>query len=75
MCGQDGFYGTSAFSVYLNMNEVSNFEHVSEKEKKSEEMKLYLSTGVCTIDNLKMTHNLKQGELETYKDNAYELDI
>jgi len=75
MCGQDGYYGTSSFSVYLNMNEVLKFDYLSEKEEKTEEINMFLNSGVCTIDNIKITHNLKQEKLEVYEDNAYELDI
>jgi len=35
MCGQDGYYGTSSFSVYLNMNEVLKFDYLSEKRRKN----------------------------------------
>jgi len=60
MCGQDGYYGTSSFSVYLNMNDVSQFTKLSVKEQKEEELNLYLNKGTCTIDNIKISHNLKK---------------
>lgn len=76
MCGQDGYYGTSAFSVYLNMNEVKEFTKLSVKEQKEEELNLYLSTGTCTIDNIKLNHNLKSEVIEkSVEDDAYELDL
>lgn len=76
MCGQDGYYGTSSFSVYLNMNEVKEFTKVSIKEKKEEELNLYLNTGLCTIDNIKIKHNLKSENVDrTIDDDSYELDL
>ena len=75
MCGQDGYYGTSAFSVYLNMNEVKEFSKSAVKEQKEEELNLYLNTGVCSIDNIKITHNLKSEIHEYTEDDSYELDL
>ena len=76
MCGQDGYYGTSCFSVYLNMNEVKEFTKLSVKEKKEEELNLYLNNGTCTIDNIKIRHNLKSEIVDTLsEDDAYELDL
>jgi hypothetical protein len=45
------------------------------KEQKEEELNLYLNSGVCSIDNIKITHNLKSEVSELAEDDAYELDL
>jgi DNA-directed RNA polymerase II subunit RPB1 len=76
MCGQDGYYGTSCFSVYLNMNEVKQFTKSSVKEEKEDELNLYLNNGICSIDNIKIKHNLKQEITDKYtEDDSYELEL
>ncbi len=78
MCGQDGYYGTSSFSVYLNMNDVSHFTKLSVKEQKEEELNLYLNKGICTIDNIKISHNLKKEQgvkITQQEEDNYELEL
>ena len=75
MCGQDGYYGTSSFSVYMNMNEVQYFTNSSIKEEKEKELNLYLNRGICSTDNIKIKHNLKVETTGEYTDNNYELDL
>jgi len=78
MCGQDGYYGTSSFSVYLNMNDVSQFTKLSVKEQKEEELNLYLNKGTCTIDNIKISHNLKKEQgvkITQQEEDNYDLEL
>jgi len=75
MCGQEGYYGTSAFSVYLNTKDALLFKKSSILEEKEEELQMRLNKGVCSTDSIKITHNLNADKTEQYEDNSYELDI
>ena len=79
MCGQDGYYGTAAFSVYLNTFDIKNMEKPSKYEEPDTEDifdMLQLPEGeTCTIEQLKIKHNLSTGVIISHDDNKYGLDI
>jgi DNA-directed RNA polymerase II subunit RPB1 len=78
MCGQPGYFGTGAFSVYLNtvdmqkMQEGAKFE---EEEPDIFDMMKADATDSCTIEKLKIKHNLEDLAVEKEIDNEYMIDI
>ena len=78
MCGQPGYFGTGAFSVYLNtvdmqkMQEGARFE---EEEPDIFDMMKAEATDDCTIEKLKIKHNLEDLAVEKEMDNKYVIDI
>ena len=76
MCGQEGYYGTSAFSVYLNTNEMENNNSEIEKESNDILEKLKNEKGNCSTQNIKIDSKLSNyTTLNTIKDNNYQLDL
>ena len=82
MCGQEGYYGTSAFQVLLNMKEMMNQQESSEynpvnkddlldnffKEEKEDE-----TIDMCSINNLAIQNNVINIYAENDEnDNAYD---
>ena len=73
MCGQQGYYGTSAFSVYLNLTEMQKLEKESEyieenKKDLFDELFTELENDECTIKKLKIQHNLNEIITKEIKD-------
>ena len=67
MCGQDGYYGTSAFDVYINNNELINKNTVDFSKKNSNVLDKLYSTKESDIDkcdNISIKHNLKNIPVE-----------
>ena len=76
MCGQEGFYGTSAFSVYLNTIEMEKLSEHQDYETDDEDifdMLKQVDDG-CTTDKLKIHHNVISS-IHTVPDNDYEMDL
>ena len=64
MCGQEGYYGTSAFDVVLDMDFINNKEvQEGDEESDEEDLDLYDTTTVdkdiCSIQNLQMENNVQ----------------
>ena len=76
MCGQNGYYGTSAFSVYLNMLELQKLkkESVYKKEDSNIFDDLLKEDDQCSIKNLKIASNLESDVMQQ-KDNGFEIDF
>jgi DNA-directed RNA polymerase II subunit RPB1 len=78
MCGQEGYYGTASFTVYLNTVKMMNFKKESEyvSLSKDEEFNQLFTedNGPCSMQNLKITHNLTETN-DIKEDNNYELDL
>jgi DNA-directed RNA polymerase II subunit RPB1 len=76
MCGQNGYYGTSAFSVYLNMMELQKLkkESVYKKEETNIFDELLKEDDQCSIKNLKIASNLETDVMQQ-KDNDFEIDF
>jgi DNA-directed RNA polymerase II subunit RPB1 len=76
MCGQNGYYGTSAFSVYLNMLELQKLkkESVYKKEETNIFDDLLKEDDQCSIKNLKIASNLETDVMQQ-KDNGFEIDF
>jgi DNA-directed RNA polymerase II subunit RPB1 len=76
MCGQEGFYGTSAFSVYLNTVEMEKLSERQEYESDDDDIfeLLNQTEETCTTEQLKIQHNVisKVSELP---DNEYVMDL
>jgi len=79
MCGQEGYYGTASFQVYLNMKDINDMEQECEiDEKEEEDIFKMLETpenDTCTIEQLKIKHNLISEHVIKQEDNKYTLDI
>jgi DNA-directed RNA polymerase II subunit RPB1 len=65
MCGQEGFYGTSAFQVILNIDEMRDLEEVSQYEAVNEEEDIEKMFGgiensndICSISKLAIQNNV-----------------
>ena len=76
MCGQEGFYGTSAFSVYLNTIEMEKLSEHQDYDTDDEDIfeMLKQTDDGCTTDKLKIHHNIISN-IHTVPDNDYEMDI
>ena len=79
MCGQEGYYGTSSFQVYLNMKDIQNMKKESVIDTKDEDdifklLETPLSES-CTIEQLKINHNLESGPVVKEEDNRFSIDI
>jgi len=78
MCGQQGFFGTGACSIYLNTVELQNMQKEVDVEEEEEDMFDMMKAEVndaCTIDKLKIKHNLEDLAIDKAHDNAYSIDI
>ena len=61
MCGQEGYFGTSAFDVILDMDYINNKEDV-DNEDEDEDLDLYddePSKDICNIQNLQIENNVE----------------
>jgi len=58
MCGQEGLYGTNAFQVILDMNEMQKMEDVAFEEKISEEAMIEKMFGMNTSEDKCSTNKL-----------------
>jgi predicted membrane protein len=65
MCGQEGFFGTSAFQVVLNIEEMLKLEASSEYRNinETEEIEQFFGnidnpTDPCSINNLSIQNNV-----------------
>ena len=79
MCGQEGFYGTSAFQVVLDIEKMKELEDVQEFEDPNEQEDIEKMFGIddpkdkCSISNLTIQNNvvsIHASNLGT--DNSYE---
>ena len=82
MCGQEGFFGTSAFQVILDLKKFSEINE-EQWEKNDEQDKIenafqdiYDSTGVCSAENLQIQSNINSIEkADITIDDDYDLDF
>ena len=76
MCGQEGFYGTSAFSVYLNTIEMEKLSEPHDYDTDDEDIfeMLNQTEEGCTTEQLKIQHNVIS-HMNTVEDNEYEMDL
>jgi hypothetical protein len=76
MCGQNGYYGTSAFSVYLNMMDLQKLkkESVYKKEETNIFDDLLMEDDQCSIKNLTIASNLETHVMQQ-KDTDCEIDF
>jgi DNA-directed RNA polymerase II subunit RPB1 len=78
MCGQHGFYGTSAFSVYLNMVEMEKLSQESQYQSKETDLfeeLLQDKDSPCAITHLKIGHNLGTQQVIPKVDNEFEIEF
>jgi DNA-directed RNA polymerase II subunit RPB1 len=76
MCGQEGFYGTSAFSVYLNTIEMEKLSEHQEYENDDEDIfeMLKQTDEGCSTEQLKIQHNVIS-HVNTVEDNEYVMEL
>jgi DNA-directed RNA polymerase II subunit RPB1 len=79
MCGQPGYFGTGSFSVYLNTIDMQKMQKESatfeEEEPDLFDMMKAETNDDCTIEKLKIKHNLEDLEVDREVDNKYSIDI
>jgi DNA-directed RNA polymerase II subunit RPB1 len=77
MCGQHGYFGTAAFSVYLNMVELEKLNQESHYKKKEEDIfdLLQVEDGACALPHLKIQHNLDTQRVIPKQDNAFDIEF
>jgi len=78
MCGQQGFYGTAAFSVYLNMVEMEKLSQESQYQSKETDLfeeLLQDKDSPCAITHLKIGHNLGTQQVVPKVDNEFEIEF
>jgi len=78
MCGQHGYFGTSAFSVYLNMIELEKLNKESQFKKKEEDIfdeLLQDQDAPCALSQLKIQHNLDTQTIVPKIDNEFDIDF
>jgi DNA-directed RNA polymerase II subunit RPB1 len=78
MCGQHGYFGTSAFSVYLNMVELEKLNQESHYKKKEEDIfdELLQDQGTsCALSQLKIQHNLDTQTVVLKEDNDFDIEF
>jgi DNA-directed RNA polymerase II subunit RPB1 len=77
MCGQEGFFGTSSFQVFLNMDKMKELQEVQYKQDNVEDeidkmFEIENPNDVCSIQNLTMQNNvvsIKSENLGSVSDN------
>uniref|UniRef100_A0A6C0EUD6 DNA-directed RNA polymerase n=1 Tax=viral metagenome TaxID=1070528 RepID=A0A6C0EUD6_9ZZZZ len=76
MCGQEGFYGTSSFSVYLNTIEMEKNAVDNDYEEEDEDIfeMMKQTDESCTVDQLRIQHNVIS-DIINIPDNEYEIDL
>jgi DNA-directed RNA polymerase II subunit RPB1 len=78
MCGQHGFFGTAAFSVYLNMVELEKLSQESQYQKKEVDVfdeLLQDKDDACALPHLKIQHNLGTQQVIPKKDTGYDIEF
>jgi DNA-directed RNA polymerase II subunit RPB1 len=78
MCGQHGFFGTAAFSVYLNMVELEKLSQESRYQKKDADVfdeLLQDKDDACALPHLKIQHNLGTQQVVAKKDTDYDIEF
>ena len=79
MCGQEGYFGTGAFQVLVNLPEMKKLgEKYKEKEENIEDLlDLENNNDVCSTQNLTIDNEVKDiGDENTGKlDDDYDLDF
>ena len=81
MCGQEGNFGTGAFQLYLNTNNLDDLISDSNEEEKQEEQLETIfekedPSDPCNLSNIKIQNNAANTKLVDYgDDDDYELDI
>jgi DNA-directed RNA polymerase II subunit RPB1 len=78
MCGQHGFFGTAAFSVYLNMIELEKLNQESQYKQKEADIfdkLLQDADSPCALTHLKIQHNLGTLPIIPKKDNDFEIEF
>ena len=78
MCGQDGYYGTSSFSVYLNNKDIEEMQKEVDikNEQKLNLDSLVKNNGSCSVTNMRIKNNLDSitSEIKN-EDNNYEIEL
>ena len=77
MCGQEGFFGTGAFSLYLNTKEMEKYADDSAYEEDNTDIFEVMGESdgtTCTTEQLRIHHNVIN-KVELVPDNKYELDL
>mgnify|MGYP001170815021 FL=1 len=81
MCGQEGNFGTGAFQLYLNTNNLDDLISDSNEEKQQEEQLETIfekedPSDPCNLSNIKIQNNAANTKIVDYgDDDEYELDI
>jgi DNA-directed RNA polymerase II subunit RPB1 len=79
MCGQEGYFGTSSFQIYLNTKDINDMEQECEIDDQEEDdifkMLETPESESCTIEQLKINHNLISEHVTKQEDNSFALDI
>ena len=78
MCGQEGYYGTSAFSVFLNNNEIDKMtsEYTFDNNEKDILAELYTTpSDNDSCNNVDIKHNLRGSSATIITKVGEELDI
>ena len=82
MCGQEGYFGTSAFQVVLDIDKITQM-NVEEWKEENDAQKIQTSfdesqatEGVCSINNITIQSNVMNiNSTDMGDDNGYELDM
>ena len=79
MCGQEGYYGKSSFQVYLNTKDINDMEEECVIDEEEEEDLFAMlepeQDEACSIEKLKISHNLISEHVTKHEDNKFALDI
>jgi DNA-directed RNA polymerase II subunit RPB1 len=79
MCGQEGYFGTSSFQVYLNTKDINDMDQECEIDDAEEDDVFKMletpESDTCTIEQLKINHNLISEHVTKQEDNSFALDI
>ena len=82
MCGQEGYFGTSAFQVVLDIDKITQM-NAEEWKEENDAQKIQTSfdesqatEGVCSINNITIQSNVMNiNSTDMGDDNGYELDM
>ena len=82
MCGQEGYFGTSAFQVVLDIDKITQMNAEEWKEENDAQQiqssfdESQATEGVCSINNISIQSNvLNITSTDMGDDNGYELDM
>jgi hypothetical protein len=64
MCGQQGFFGTSAFQILLDVNKTQYLSSQILKEKQEIEFDIPNPNDKCSISNIKVNYNIDKNKQE-----------